>query len=187
MVIVQPRKVKHYIGVPHKWDRLGAKTWYQWIKGGITWKISAFELRKVCLANSRVPVVHRDPLHPLAHVQVFGAVQVPPFWQGRTHTTVWANTKYHIIGSQDRDAKKHTLSSYALCYGHNRNLLQYIYVGVFPVPHSEIHTQRLAICIPQCSVHKISHYKRFNSYTTVFISSIIQTKGVNSLKNTNRR
>ena len=42
-------------------------------------KISAFELRKVCLANSRVPVVHCDPLHPGVHVQVFGAVQVPPF------------------------------------------------------------------------------------------------------------
>ena len=42
-------------------------------------KISAFQLRKVCLANSRVPVVHCDPLHPEAHVQVFGAVQVPPF------------------------------------------------------------------------------------------------------------
>ena len=42
-------------------------------------KISAFKLRKVCLANSRVPVVHCIPLHPEAHVQVFGAVQVPPF------------------------------------------------------------------------------------------------------------
>jgi len=63
-------------------------------KHGANWtkdasrKISVFELRKVCLDNSRVPVVHCVPLHPEAHVQVFGAVQVPPFWQGRAHTAV---------------------------------------------------------------------------------------------------
>ena len=51
-------------------------------------KILAFNLRKVCLANSRVPVVHCVPLHPEAHMQVFGAVQVPPFRQGRAHTAV---------------------------------------------------------------------------------------------------
>ena len=72
------------------------------------WKISAFELRKVCLANSRVPVVHCDPLHPRAHVQVFGAVQVPPFWQVLAHTAVQANKKYHNIKNRDAKTKAYS-------------------------------------------------------------------------------
>ena len=29
----------------------------------------------------KVPVVHLVPVHPVAHLQVFGAIQVPPFEQ----------------------------------------------------------------------------------------------------------
>ena len=29
----------------------------------------------------KVPVVHLEPVHPAAHTQVFGLVQVPPFEQ----------------------------------------------------------------------------------------------------------
>ena len=28
-----------------------------------------------------LPIVHLEPLHPVVHAQVFGAVQVPPFGQ----------------------------------------------------------------------------------------------------------
>ena len=52
--------------------------------------------------------MHCVPLHPEAHVQVFGAVQVPPFRQGRAHTAVQANTKYHNIKDRDANTKAHS-------------------------------------------------------------------------------
>ena len=41
-------------------------------------------------------------------MQVFGAVQMPPFRQGLAHTAVQANTKYHNIKDRDANTKAYS-------------------------------------------------------------------------------
>ena len=42
-----------------------------------------------------LPLSHCIPVHSTSHVQVSGAVQVPPFWQGLVHTAAIQKMKSH--------------------------------------------------------------------------------------------
>ena len=51
--------------------------------------------RNVQYVMTYKPSLHIIPLHPIAHVQVFGWEQVPPFWQGIVQIAEQQNESGH--------------------------------------------------------------------------------------------
>ena len=57
------------------------------------------------------PVSHCIPLHPISQVQVSGAVQVPPFWQGRVQVAKaekWRFATKHTEHVTELQSNQHT-------------------------------------------------------------------------------
>ena len=57
--------------------------------------IHIHQTRKNALTHK--PSLHILPLHPIAHVQVSGWEQVPPFWQGGVHLAEEQNESGHQL------------------------------------------------------------------------------------------